>query len=272
MHSKTYSIKGMHCRSCEILIEDELAKIKGISKVEANYKSSTATLHMTGNNDIDDSTINAALKTCGYSLGSNNNKIFTSDLNDYYTAMKALLAFIIAYFVLLNTGLLNSVGTNVSSISNYSVVLLIGLTAGFSTCMALVGGLVLGISAKNSESKSNENVLSRLKPHLYFNLGRLFFFALFGAGIALIGSLVKFNPTINAVITLIVAIYMLVIGLQLLNLFPILNKVQLTLPKTLTRKIGIMESNKYGPFILGGLTFFIPCGFTQAMQIYSMPS
>lgn len=39
--------------------------------------------------------------------------------------------------------------------------------------MALVGGLVLGVSAKWNETHANENGWSRFKPHLLFNLGRV---------------------------------------------------------------------------------------------------
>lgn len=42
--------------------------------------------------------------------------------------------------------------------------------------MALVGGLVLGISAKWNAEHKNENGWPRFKPHVFFNIGRVFGF------------------------------------------------------------------------------------------------
>ncbi|MCL5070724.1 MAG: cation transporter [Actinobacteria bacterium] len=42
MHKKIVYIKGMHCRSCSLLIEEALRKIKGIIKVKVNYKNGYA--------------------------------------------------------------------------------------------------------------------------------------------------------------------------------------------------------------------------------------
>ena len=36
---KTLKIKGMHCKSCEILLSDILSEINGISKISIDYKS-----------------------------------------------------------------------------------------------------------------------------------------------------------------------------------------------------------------------------------------
>ena len=53
------------------------------------------------------------------------------------------------------------------------IVLLIGLTAGISSCMALVGGLILAISAKWNETHENQIPGKRIIPQLYFNTGRI---------------------------------------------------------------------------------------------------
>ena len=71
--------------------------------------------------------------------------------------------------------------------SNLPVVLLIGLAAGFSTCMALVGGLVLGISARFAENHPDATRVQKFRPHLFFNLGRIASFTLFGGLIGLFG-------------------------------------------------------------------------------------
>lgn len=54
-----------------------------------------------------------------------------------------------------------------------SVALLVGLTAGVSSCMALIGGLILGISAKWNKDHADASAWYRFAPHLYFHLGRV---------------------------------------------------------------------------------------------------
>jgi len=67
---------------------------------------------------------------------------------------------------------------------------------------------------------------------------------------------------------------MLVMGLQLINILPRFSKYKFTLPKSFSRFLGIKKSKKeYShsqAMIMGALTFFLPCGFTQAMQLYAV--
>src|SRR3989338_2065238 len=70
---------------------------------------------------------------------------------------------------------------------------------------------------------------------------------------------------------------MLLLGLQTIGIFPRLERVKFTLPKALYKFVGIdtqkqSEYSNRGSFLLGGMTFFLPCGFTQAMQLYAISS
>ncbi len=35
---KTINVKGMHCNSCNMLIEDAVSEIKGVESVKANFE------------------------------------------------------------------------------------------------------------------------------------------------------------------------------------------------------------------------------------------
>jgi hypothetical protein len=63
---------------------------------------------------------------------------------------------------------------------------------------------------------------------------------------------------------------MIALGLQMLGLFPSLAGLVPTLPKALAHRIHDVAARdtKDTAFLLGGLTFFLPCGFTQALQLY----
>lgn len=49
-----------------------------------------------------------------------------------------------------------------------TMALLVGLTAGVSSCMALVGGLVLGVSAQWSQQNITVSRWNKFEPHVYF--------------------------------------------------------------------------------------------------------
>ncbi len=100
-----------------------------------------------------------------------------------------------------------------------------------------------------------------------FNIGRMIFFFGFGAILGLIGGRLQFSLLGSSILTLGVSAIMILMGLQMVGI-KAFRKFQITMPKFLTRYIA-NENNykeKYMPFILGGLTFFLPCGFTATAQ------
>ena len=72
MKTKTIPIKGMHCRSCEILIEDELMKIKGVQKVMVSEKRGVAEIYYKGH--LEQDRIQQAVCSAGYTIGKNEQK------------------------------------------------------------------------------------------------------------------------------------------------------------------------------------------------------
>jgi len=197
-------------------------------------------------------------------------------LSDYQDLGTAFFVFILAYLVLKNFGILNF-GTSLASSSfSLPVVLLVGLTAGFSTCMALVGGIVLGIATRHAEAHPEANAWQKFRPHLYFNLGRVGGYAFFGGLLGLVGSALQLSSTVTGLLTLAVGAVMLIVGLQLVDVFPWLTNWKFSLPKSVSRLFGIknhvQEYNHKQAVMTGALTFFLPCGFTQAMQLYAVAS
>lgn len=266
-------IKGMHCRSCEILIEEELLKISGVKEARAQHGRGMAEIYY--QNEINESDIEKAVHSAGYSLGIDEKSLLTKNPKVYQELGIAFLIAMVLYLSLKNFGILNvNIGTG-NNYSNLLTVLLVGLTAGVSTCMALVGGLVLSASAKFAQKNPNATVLEKFQPHLYFNLGRIVSYTAFGAVIGLFGSFFQLSTTILGFMIIAAGFVMLFLGTQLLNISPFINSLSLSLPKGLGRILGIKEqTNKEyshsNSAIMGALTFFLPCGFTQAMQLYAM--
>jgi sulfite exporter TauE/SafE/copper chaperone CopZ/heme/copper-type cytochrome/quinol oxidase subunit 2 len=267
-------IKGMHCPSCELLIEEKLEKVKHVFAVDVNHKKATALIYYK-DTPPDDKLIEQAIKEAGYEIGSDSPKtFFTRDKKEYDILMTAALAVATLYLVLKLTGLTSiGLGSDLSHPS-WGLILLIGLVAGISTCMALVGGLSLGLSAKFAENHPQATAVQKFRPHLFFMLGRILSYALLGGVLGMLGKAFQISSKANGILIIIVAVVMLIMGLQLINIFPRLNNFKLVLPKALGKFFGLAyQSKEYShknAMLMGALTFFLPCGFTQAMQLYAV--
>ena len=269
-----FQIKGMHCKSCEVLLEQKIGEVKGIQKVKADNQKNT--LCVTYINEIDKSAIKQAVKSAGYSLGAEDLPVLSKNKNDYFNLSIALVVFLLIILVGKISGLIDVLNYNIGSSSSLAIVFIIGLTAGVSTCMALVGGLVLGVSAKYIESHPDATILQRFRPHLFFNLGRIVSYFVLGGAIGYLGSFFSLSGTISGVVAIVVGFVMLILGIQLLGLFPRFSAL-ITLPKSLSKLLRLndkknQEYNHTNAFIMGAITFFLPCGFTQAMQVLAIQS
>ena len=268
----TVPIKGMHCHSCEMLVEDKLSKVSGVKKVNVDYRKGQAEIEC--ESGLNQNKIKDAVNAAGYVVGKDEKPPFLSkNLNDYKDLGFAVVALVAIYFVLADFGLTH-IDISTSNPSGLSVVLLVGLTAGVSSCMALIGGLILGISGSHAEKHPEATALQKFRPHMFFNLGRVFGFALLGGILGTVGSALRLSVMANGVITILVGLLMFILGFQLIGIFPWLDVTnRFALPKKMGRMLGIKETKEYNHFnaaVLGALTFFLPCGFTQAMQVYAI--
>lgn len=272
MTKKIYNIKGMHCRSCEILVEDQISKVDGVEKAEVNYRQGLVQVYFSQRTPSDEQ-IQAAIKNAGYVVGADSPRPFLSrDSMVYIELFFAGGVLLLVYFLMKIFGVFN-LNYGLGSSSGLMVVVLIGLTAGISTCMALVGGIILGISARHADLHPEATTIQKFRPHLFFNVGRLLSYLLLGGVIGLAGSVFRFSSSFLGSLIIVAGIVMLFLGLKLIEVFPRLGG-GLSLPKSVSRFFGINhETKEYshrGSFLSGAATFFLPCGFTQAMQLYAV--
>lgn len=272
MKKISIDVKGMHCRSCEVLIEDGIRKLPGTKKVKASTKDGRVEIY--GNDDLDKSKVLAVIKELGYEPGRGELSLFTNDGESYKTLVTAGIL-VAALFVFAKAfGLERFLAVNATNGASLFVVFTIGLTAGLSTCMALVGGLVLGVSARFSELHPNVTPAKKFQPHLFFNLGRIISYFVLGGVIGVMGSFLKLSSPVLGTITLLVGVVMLLLGIQITEISPKISH-GLVMPKFITRALKIFERkdreySHLNSMILGAMTFFLPCGFTQAMQVYAI--
>lgn len=274
MKKKIIPIRGMHCRSCELLIEEKLKTLPGVAAVEVSLRRHEAEVTYQG--QLSSVRVEKAVAEAGYAVGQNAPLPWlTKDQKQFDEIALAAGALVILYFLLKSTGVFNTNFNFGSSPTSLLVVLLVGLTAGISTCMALVGGLVLGISARHAEQHPEAKPLEKFRPHIFFNLGRIASYFLLGGLIGLIGKVFQLSGGTLGALTIAVGAVMLLLGLQLTQLFPRLSAISLSLPSGLSRALGIKQRHEKeyshrNAAVTGALTFFLPCGFTQAMQLYAM--
>jgi sulfite exporter TauE/SafE/copper chaperone CopZ len=271
---KTVPIKGMHCASCELLIAEELELIPGVTSAQASLKTNSATI--VSAEQVSDKDIESAVRAAGYEVGyeSGQKPFFTHNeriWKDFAIGIIVVLGLYVLFQVL---GIDKLTSSTSNSSSTGTMALLVGLTAGFSTCMALIGGLVISVAAKYAENHPTETAFQKFRPHLFFNAGRIVSFVVFGAVIGAIGSAVALKGSMLGFLTIAVGVVMLILGLQLTEIFPRITR-GLTLPSGLAKRLGIntrkeREYSHKNAFLMGAATFFLPCGFTQAMQLLAV--
>jgi uncharacterized protein len=260
-------ISGMHCPNCDIIVARRCMDIPGVRAASANYRKGYAEITHDGGLAL--ASLQEALSQEGYgaSVWDSDRRPSANTWRDYAEIAGIFVLVCALLFVLSRAEVLPS-GIGVSEEMSYGLVLMLGLVASVSSCMAVTGGLLLGIAAKYNETHATLSPMERMKSHLYFNIGRVLAYTVFGGAIGALGSALILSPEINGVLMLAASAVMIVLGLHMLRLFPA-NFVP-TLPRSFSEGIHRYASSKTkrGALALGASTFFLPCGFTQALQLY----
>ena len=261
----TVGIKGMHCKACEMLNEQNLRTLPGVTDAKLNHQSGQAEIYYQ-EKAPERSAISKVLAP-GYELTPEDANCDLPEVPPKRTNWQLLIPLLILIYWLVSRLEIGDAGAWLSGEFSLSLALLIGLVAGFSTCLALVGGLVFGLAASYAKKNPQASRFQKFRPHIFFNLGRIAGFFLLGGLLGTLGATFKISPLFNGFLTVFVGLVILFLGLKLLNISPALSKFEFALPKSLGRKI-----KAENPLLLGALTFFLPCGFTQAMQLYALGS
>ncbi len=255
----------MHCKSCVILTEEKVGALPHVS--DARSDLSIRMIEVCG--DFGDKTeemiaeeLSEFLQPHGYRLSLEAEKKKAAEWNDFKIAIPVALLFMGLFVMLQKIGIINVVdASNVS----YGVAFGIGIVASLSTCMAVVGGLVLSLAATFNRSEHS------LRPQVMFHVGRLVTFFVLGGVIGMAGAVFALSATTTFILTLLIGIVMLLMALNLLG-FSLAKKLQPIVPKFLSK--GAFRASRFdhpfAPFLIGAATFFLPCGFTQSMQIYTL--
>ncbi|MGB8816039.1 MAG: sulfite exporter TauE/SafE family protein [Minisyncoccia bacterium] len=260
-----FHVSGMHCKTCVLLTESELKDIPYITSAKTNLYGNT--LEVKGNfgnksqaTVADDLT--KILFKHGYTL-SVEKQIINKNWGDFIFAVPIVLVFIILFIILQKIGLVNLISTIDVS---YGTAFIVGIIASLSSCLAVVGGLLLSMSVTFAREGD------KVRPQILFHIGRIVSFFVSGGIIGAIGSVFTLGFLASFILSIVVGIVMLILGINLFDIFHFTKKLQPAMPKFFSKHAFEFSKLNHSltPLLVGVMTFFLPCGFTQSMQIYTL--
>lgn len=267
---KELRIDGMTCTSCEMRIENRLKKTEGIQQVKVSFSNGTAKVSFDPQ-VISLNKIIEIIEKLDYKVVNNPGvKGTAAPKNAKKTSINQLVGIgiilLAAYMITRNSGF-NFI-PNISQNMGYGILFVVGLITSLH-CVAMCGGISLSQTVSDKRPESDKSKLSKLKPSILYNAGRVISYTILGGIVGALGSVVSFSAAAKGFITIIAGIFMVMMGLNMLNVFPWLRKITPHMPKIFGKKL-YAGSLKHGPFYIGLLNWLMPCGPLQAMQIYAL--
>ncbi len=264
MKKITLHIEGTHCKACKILVEDALGEIPEIRSASVDLGKKTVTIETTSEKNDGELALEWSnrVEPSGYSISSeppSRGNRFSGLFGGVFLGITLLVLF----FLLQKSGMVRvGFGETFTPFTAF----FIGIVASVSSCLAIVGGLVLSLSAKVSQHESS------WKPIALFHIGRIAGFAVLGGVLGFAGSAVAIRHEVSALLGIAVSIIMILLGINLLDIFHVTKQWQPTLGRGLFDRFTRFEKGVTAPALVGMGTFFLPCGFTQSMQFAALSS
>ncbi len=260
MRQVTFRAEGMHCTSCEKVIELALSKLTGIEKVRSNFASQVVQVTFDpARTSLAE--VFATVESKGYRCALIDRTIRRKEL---FNRILGVLLGVVGILLILYGGSrfvdrLPLPDLNVQL--SYWAVLVVGLIAGFH-CVGMCGGFVLSYTAKGAQQGIQTYWL-----HLQYALGKLLSYTVLGAGFGLLGALVSFTPTLRGIAAILAGVFLIGYGFNMLHVFSLV-RVGFTMPRFLSRFVRKETHRTTQPFIIGLLNgLMIACGPLQAMYV-----
>lgn len=282
IETKRLRIGGMTCVSCQNRIEKKLRNTSGIRSAKVSYSAGTADItYDTGKISLKD--ISAIIEKLDYKVLTGNEKQAPS-----VNRVIGVLIIIVALYVLLQQfGILNLLVPSQLAETNmgYGMLFVIGLITSIH-CIAMCGGINLSQCIPHAEAANRltaengkRSRFSTFVPAFLYNLGRVISYTLVGfilgfAGLLFGGGGANAGLPVFAqgILKLIAGVFMVIMGINMLGIFPWLRKLQPRMPKIFARKVNTGKARSKSPLIVGLLNGLMPCGPLQSMQIVALAS
>jgi sulfite exporter TauE/SafE/copper chaperone CopZ len=265
MKTFTFHLHGMHCVGCEKLAELELRGVPGVSSVRASLARQSVEIA----GDFAERQPEALICELGPLLKKHGFSLSLEPVargvkwSEFAIAAPVALALMGLFIFAQKIGLGKLI---TSSEMGYGMAFLVGVIASVSSCMAIVGGLVLSLTAYYAQKGE------KVRPQILFHIGRLISFFVLGGIAGAAGSVFQPSVLVEMLMGLFIGGVMVLMGVRLLDVFHWSKRWQLALPRSVGDRIHALQGRRTAvmPFLLGAATFFLPCGFTQSMQLYTL--
>ena len=289
MESKKLRIGGMSCVSCENRIESKLSETTGVDKAAVSYSNGTAKITYDANKITLDELIKI-IEALDYQVireeqetdQATRGKLFqkksqtTKQESGGSKVLGAVVLIFAVYTLMRHFGITNifNIFPQAQEGMSYGMLFVIGLLTSVH-CVAMCGGI--NLSQCIPQSVKDEDKGSRftaLRPSILYNLGRVLSYTLVGALVGALGSVVSFSGSMKGIVQILAGVFMVIMGLNMLDVFPWLRKLNPRMPKVFAKKIQAEKAqageNSNSSLYVGLLNGLMPCGPLQAMQLYAL--
>ncbi len=260
-------IGGMTCISCQNRIEKKLKNTAGIKSVRVSYSEGIADI-VYDTDIIKLKDIKAIIQNLDYTVLQERKEKSGSTKR-----VIGLLIIIASFYLLLQQfGILNLlVPSRLAEVDmGYGMLFFIGLLTSVH-CVAMCGGINLSqCIPQNKIQKGRREAFSTFRPAFLYNLGRVVSYTVVGFIVGGLGSVVTFSSTMQGMLKLIAGIFMVIMGINTLGIFPILRRITPRLPVFFSKQIDKRKAGSRSPLFVGLLNGLMPCGPLQSMQIYAL--
>ena len=264
---KILKLEGLTCASCETRIENKLNKLNGVVKTDVSYV--TSILYVTYDTSI--ITLDVIVKTIeklDYSVIQDTPAVKSETVNKSINQFIIMGIIVFGFYLIIK----NTIGFNfipeITPNMGYGILFVVGLVSSLH-CIAMCGGINLSLCVSYKFDKEDNSKFSKFIPSFLYNLGRVISYTIIGGIVGALGSVISISISGRATVAIIAGAFMIIMGLNMMNIFPWLRKLNPRIPKLFARKINSTKKDK-GPFVVGLLNGLMPCGPLQAMQIYAL--
>lgn len=272
---KRLCIVGMTCVNCQNKIEHKLKNTAGIQEVTVSYNTGFADIAY-DSDMITLKDIRTIIEKLDYEILPETGK----ERSDMGRIISLLVIIVSLYVLLQQFGILNLLVPSqlADTKMGYGMLFIVGLITSIH-CIAMCGGINLSQCIPHGENgNENDNRLATFRPAILYNLGRVISYTAIGFLLGLVGMLIEGGygtgvPILfQGVLKIIAGIFMVILGINMLGIFPWLRRFNLRMPKFLAVKIGTKKVNNRQPLMIGLLNGLMPCGPLQSMQIVALAS
>ena len=260
---KIIHIKWMHCISCEIILEKEIKQISWVKIIMLSHKKWI--MEVNYNHEKDYNKIKEAIEKHWFKVVLKNQKNWIT-LNIILNNIALFLG--IAVFVYLFSMIDIYKYLPDTSTLSYSWAFLIWIIASVSTCLAITWWIIIWFARYIDNEKW---IYWHIKVQWLFQLWRIIWFFILGWTLWYIWNIFQISFWLTGIVTFIVWFLLLYMWLNIIWIFPSITKFWLHLPKNFANKIESLGNPKFSPFVWA-LTFFLPCWFTQTLQLLAISS